>query len=149
MFSPFISVIASKLKGDLLIIGDFNYPTIDWEQLSTPHNINHCASKFLEIIQSSFLHQVVDSPTYHRPNQNPTLIDLIFSSNDHAVSNLYFHSPLGKSHHKILKFDYYIKDINKKERERLMYHKANYQGMRDSLQNVNWDENLKNICRRS
>ena len=32
----------SKLNGHLLILGDFNYPTINWATLGTPHNKENC-----------------------------------------------------------------------------------------------------------
>ena len=36
----------SKLKDELLILGDFNYPNINWEKLYVSHTPEHCASKF-------------------------------------------------------------------------------------------------------
>ena len=69
----------SLIGGKLLILGDFNFPTINWDSLSTPHLSNHCASEFLAATQDAFLFQYVQSPTHTRPNQKPTLIDLIFS----------------------------------------------------------------------
>ena len=35
----------SKLNGHLLILGDFNYPTINRAMLSTPHNKENCTTK--------------------------------------------------------------------------------------------------------
>ena len=136
--------VATNLKGDILIMGDFNYPKLNWQNITTPHNSNHCASKFLENIQNCFLHQVVDFPTHCRPNQNSTLIDLIFTSNDHAISNLSFAAPLGKSHHKILKFSYHTKDLDTQDMKQFMYHKANYQEMRLSLQSIDWAKEFNN-----
>ena len=37
----------SLIGGKLLILGDFNFPTINWDSLLTPHLSNHCASEFL------------------------------------------------------------------------------------------------------
>ena len=39
----------SKLNGYLVILGDFNYPTINWGTLGTPHNRENCATKFLTV----------------------------------------------------------------------------------------------------
>ena len=42
----------SKLNGHLLILGDFNSPTINWVTLGTPHNKENCATKFLTVTQN-------------------------------------------------------------------------------------------------
>ena len=88
----------SLIGGKLLIPGDFNFPTINWDSLSTPHLSNHCASEFLAATQDAFLFQYVQSPTHTRPNQKPTLIDLIFSQDDQAITNMTTSALLGKSH---------------------------------------------------
>ena len=95
----------SNLKGELLLLGDFNYPN-NWEKLYVSHTPEHCASKFFTATQNSFLHQHVSAETHSRPNQRSTLIDLKFTSDDQSITNLIYASPLGKSHHKILKFNY-------------------------------------------
>ena len=46
----------SKLNGHLLILGDFNYPTINRATLGTPHNKENCTTKFLTVTQNCFLH---------------------------------------------------------------------------------------------
>ena len=70
------------------ILGDFNYPSINWNTLTSTRSSEHHSSKFLSITQDFFLYQHVDFPTHQRPNQNPTLIDLVFSTNDQCTSNL-------------------------------------------------------------
>ena len=80
----------SKLNGHLLILGDFNYPTKNWATLGTLHNKQNCATKFLTVTRNCFLHQHVNNPTHVRPNQTPTLIDLIFTSDDHAITTCHF-----------------------------------------------------------
>ena len=44
----------SKLSGYLLILGNFNYPTINWATLGTPHNKENCTTKFLTVPQNCF-----------------------------------------------------------------------------------------------
>ena len=78
----------SKLNGHLLLLGDSDYPTINWAMLGTPLYKENCATKFLTVTQNCFLHQHVNNPTHFRPNQTPTLIDFIFTSDDQAIKNL-------------------------------------------------------------
>ena len=75
----------SLIGGKLLILGDFNFPTINWDNLSTPHLPNHCTSEFLAATQDAFLFQYDQSPAHTRPNQKPTLIDLFFSQDDQTT----------------------------------------------------------------
>ena len=75
----------SLIGGKLLILGDFNFPTINWDNLSTPHLPNHCTSEFLAATQDAFLFQYDQSPAHIRPNQKPTLIDLFFSQDDQTT----------------------------------------------------------------
>ena len=63
----------SLIDGKLLILGDFNFPTQNWDNLLTPHLSNHCASKFLAAKQDAFLFQFVQSSTNTRLYQKPTL----------------------------------------------------------------------------
>ena len=100
--------------------------TINWDSLSTPHLSNHCASEFLAATQDAFLFQYVQSPTHTRPNQKPTLIDLIFSQDDQIITNMTTSAllALGKSHHKVLRFHYTADSNSKYERPHYLYHIA-------------------------
>ena len=84
----------SLIGGKLLILGGFNFPTINQDNLSTPHLSNHCASEFLVPTQGAFLFQYVQSPAHTRPNQKSTLIDLIYSQVEQTIIS----APLGKIH---------------------------------------------------
>ena len=92
----------------MLILGDISYPTINWTTFGTPHSKENCATKFLTVTQNCFLHQHINNPTDVRPNRAPTLIDLIFTSNNQTINNLSFLSPLSKSLHNIIKFQYQL-----------------------------------------
>ena len=126
----------SLIGGKLLILGDFNFPTINWDSLSAPHLFNHCASEFLAATQHAFLLQYVESPTHTRPNQKPTLIELIFSQDEQTITNMTTSTPLGKSHHKVLRFHYAVDNNSKNERPRYLYHRANYDSIKLELQRV-------------
>ena len=96
------------IGGQLLILGDFNFPTINWDSLSTSHLSSQCASEFLAATKDSFLFQYTQSATHTRPNQKPTLTDLIFSQDDQTITNMTTSAPVGKSHHKVLRFHYAV-----------------------------------------
>ena len=48
-----LTLNTSLIGGKLLILGDFNAPTINWDILSTPHLSNNCASEFLAATQDA------------------------------------------------------------------------------------------------
>ena len=141
--NSFISEL-SKLNGHLLILGDFDYRNIYWSMLSTPHNKENCATKFLMVTQNCFLYQYVNNTTHVRPNQTPTLIDLIFISDNQAINNFSFLSLLGKSHHNVITFQYQLECIESIN-VGCNYHKVNYAAKKRYGKDINlsWKEFLK------
>ena len=128
----------SLIGGKLLILGDFNFPTINWDSLSTPHLSNHCASEFLAATQGAFLFQYVQSPAHTRHNQKPTLTDLMFLQDYETIANMATSAPSDKNHHKVSLRSRH--NNSKNERPRYLYHRANYHSMKLELQRVGWYE---------
>jgi len=64
----------------ILVIGDFNYGTIDWESLQSSESTEHCSSLFVEHIKDLFLYQHVDQDTRFRAGQVPSLLDLLLTN---------------------------------------------------------------------
>ena len=87
--------------GKLLILVDFNFLTINWNNLSEPYLSNHYGSEFLGATQNAFLFQYVQSPAHTRLNPKPTLIDLIFWQDDETITAMTTSAPLAKIPHKV------------------------------------------------
>jgi hypothetical protein len=135
--------IANKKHQQLLITGDFNFPGINW---STNSGSNERERTFLDAVNDSFLHQHVDKPTHWRPGQNPTLIDLILTSDDVSILNLTHLSPLAKSHHACLLFDYVcIPEFKNSQCIKTCYNRGDYQSLRTYLLNVPWEQEFQNL----
>ena len=84
----------------VLIMSDFNYLDIDWENWNTKgDNTNSHEYKFVESIQDNFLHQHTRKPTRWRGTDNPHIVDLIVTNEETMISNLEHVSPLRKSDH--------------------------------------------------
>ena len=92
---------ASSDVSHILIIGDFNYPNINWE---TGSSVTSAESLFLDAINDSYLYQHVSYPTRARLHQCPSILDLVFTNEDGMLSNLEYMAPLGKSDHSVLCF---------------------------------------------
>lgn len=63
----------------ILILGDFNYPDISWNEWTTEHNETHSEFQFLECLKDSYLSQEVMIPTGYRAGQrsNTSILDLM------------------------------------------------------------------------
>ena len=101
------TLATDKAFSDITIVGDFNHPAITWTP--APHVIhNHAPGHpdllFVQCILDSFLHQHIEQPTRYRANQQPTLDDLILSSNEHLIEDISYGSHLGQSDHLSLSF---------------------------------------------
>ena len=162
-----LNVISSNhisLNNKLLIMGDFNFPGINWELECTNHqNEMNIENQFLTCIQNNFLFQLVDQPTHCRGLQTPTLIDLIITNDPNILGDIAFNAPVGNSHHCVMLFKLYVNvfninnEINKQD-IKYNYEKGNYTGMRDFVKNCDWNvlfnknsnvdewkENLENV----
>ena len=84
-------------KFEVVIMGDFNYPNIDWD--------NNVIAKgqgieFLEVLDDCFLYQLVKECT-----RDNAILDLVLSSCEKRVHNLTVSDHLGESDHNSIKFD--------------------------------------------
>ncbi len=102
-----ISEATNKGFSHILIMGDFNYPTIDWNAWSTRGESTTSEEYLLiENLQDNYLFQHVDKPTRWRGTDNPNLLDLILTNEETMVDEILYDSPLGKSDHCVLFFDF-------------------------------------------
>lgn len=131
-----------------LVLGDFNYRDINWGTgTSKSDDPNHIENRFLECIRDCYWQQHVHKPTRGRGSANPNVLDLIFTNEVNMVDDLEHHSPLGKSDHCVLLFNYicYIQgSVNTKIIK--LYNKANYPAIREELTNINWDREFSDCA---
>ena len=134
----------SSMSNQLLIMGDFNFPQIDWGQEIAPSNECNLPNVFLQCVHDNFLSQLVNSPTHHRGLQNPTLIDLILTNSSDFISHISHHAPFGNSHHSVLLFTIGIKNDNKStySSPKFQLRKGNYGQMREHFSSIEWDNIL-------
>ena len=127
---------AGNLNFDkICIVGDFNYPTVDWNGKWTSTR----DEQFLESIRDAYLHQMVNKPSRRREGQRPTLDDLILVNDLTLVSDIIHCSPLGKSDHEVLLFKLYVEEDDNKEQEpKFNLSKGDYAGMRTEFGCMDW-----------
>ena len=87
--------LINSIPKNSVLIGDFNYPNIDWENNTADSNISR---KFMETCLENNLTQYVDFPTHIRNN----ILDLVLA-NDNCVLSVSDLGHLGNSDHNVLK----------------------------------------------
>ncbi|CAG2209250.1 unnamed protein product [Mytilus edulis] len=118
------------------------FKEIDWINCESTVGEEHSAAKFVNCIQDNFLFQHVKSPTRFREGQNPSCLDLVFTNEENMIDSdsLVIDSPIGKSDHAVIHFDYncYL-SFEQDTSERFQYFKGDYKAISDELDQENWD----------
>ena len=83
-----------SVPANSIIVGDFNYPNVDWELMCSNGN----ATDFVDAINEHFLTQHVTFPTHDGGNT----LDLVISNIPSRVSSLSEVGKLGNSDHSII-----------------------------------------------
>ena len=76
-------------------MGDFNYPGIDWENMSTSGGRD--AESFYEKMNDYLFIQHVKFNTRHRINNVSSRLDLIFTNEEEMIGNISPEVPLGRT----------------------------------------------------
>jgi len=129
--------LINEIRGKpLLLMGDFNFPDIDWES----HRGSTAASnKFIDCVDDAFLSQHVNQGT-----RNNSILDLVFSSEPDMIDSVSVLGSLADSDHNILEWTVSLcPTATLFNRPFLDYSKADYPAIRQALNAVNWSEGLK------
>ena len=90
---------------DLLLMGDFNTPNVDWKDFTCSDSRSSFARNFINATLDSYLTQHIYKPTRHVPGQKSSILDLVFTPNPNSVVKIQHCSPLGFSDHECLLFE--------------------------------------------
>ena len=136
--------INHNLYLQIIIVGDFNLPGIDWTHwIPKNHRQNNLEFKFIECIRDTFLFQHIKHPPRSRGTNNPNILDLILTNEDNSINDIQYMCPLGKSDHSVIYFEIechiesnnYIKIINN-------YNLGHYDDMRNGSSLIDWIQKL-------
>ena len=124
-----------------VLLGDFNYPKIDWKIMSTTvSSIEDKEFKFIEKLRDCYFIQHISEPTRGRGTTKPSLIDLVITSEDFEIELIETASALGKSDHSIIKVILNCTPIHESIRKTVYkYDKGDYPKLEDML-SIDWDE---------
>ena len=128
------------------MIGDFNFPKIDWNTLESNAPTDNM---FLNTTQDKFLTQLVDFPTNFTPQKDSTItatcIDLLLTNNPSLVASVNPVGQLGASHHTMVLAELIVPTCKNGTIELIPdYSKADFNEIRNKLANTDWTQELAN-----
>ena len=132
----------------LLLMGDFNFPEIDWINNRVKGSQDSEPQRFFDLIQDEFLVQHVSKPTRVRGNQKPSLIDLVISRDENEIDEIQYLAPLGCSDHEGLAWTYVTHSSLKTAKEGGLsqnYKKGDYKEIKKHFSNIDWEANLEGM----
>ena len=139
-----INEAVQRKNSYLLICGDFNYPSVDWENEYIREN-GDIIKPFLDTIQANFLYQHTTQPTRYRQGHEPNLLDLVITNEVGMINEFAHCPPLGESDHECLLFNLecYQESHKKDEVPARNYFKADYTTIQQRLSKVDWTRELQ------
>ena len=142
--------MSTEHPSKLLIIGDFNYPNVNWSSWAAQSsNTLSSESNFISCLRNNFLIQHVILPTRCRGSQTPHVLDLCITNCDFVEDVLYL-SPLGKSDHCVLRCvcNLCVADVCP-GKVKLNYSKGDYEELRKFVSDKIQMNNVTNNCHNS
>lgn len=129
--------ILENAPNNSILIGDFNYPGVDWDNLTSDNK----SLTFLNTCIDKNFSQYVDFPTHSRNN----ILDLVLSNNDNIV-NVENLGPLSNSDHVMLLIttNFYVKnEVN--SYVRYDWKNADFLKMENEMKNIDWEREINNV----
>ena len=132
----------SKIKcKNIIMVGDFNYGHINWENLSSQNNTER---NVIDKLQDNYLSQMVTVPTWKRGSDRSTILDLIITKQPDKITDIDIRSPLGSSDHATIYFNIITEPKNiKREKIVYFYNKGNYREMCKKVSEYDWSNILE------
>ena len=123
---------------ELIIMGDFNLPTIKWGNDLAYDGISNSDLRFYHCFLSLGLNQWVHESTYYISGN---ILDLVFSSEEDRVGDVKVCPPFPNCAHCPVLFDYIIQDHSQSQEPivQRLWHKGNYNQIRSYLAGIDWD----------
>uniref|UniRef100_K7EWV1 Endonuclease/exonuclease/phosphatase domain-containing protein n=1 Tax=Pelodiscus sinensis TaxID=13735 RepID=K7EWV1_PELSI len=135
LFNVFNEVNA---HGNCVIMGDFNFPDIDWR---TSASNNNRAQIFLDVIADEFLHQVVAEST-----RGDAILDLVLVSSEDLIDEMVVGDNLGSSDHELIQFKLNGRiNKNKSETRVFDFKRANFSKLRKFVREVDWTKEIMDL----
>ena len=118
-----------------IILGDFNFPKIDWKTLTS----NNKGRRFLETLEDMFMTQIIDFPTHSRGN----ILDLALLNRPESLISVTDIGNLGNSDHTMIKLEIVFNTGAPPTVEMVPdWQNIDTEGFNEYLDNIKWDQIL-------
>ena len=128
-------------------MGDFNCKNVKWEEMEVSGNAGPWSEEVLQLAMVNTMDQWVEESTRYRGEEEPSMLDLVFTKKPEPRPTIKYKSPMGKSDHVILEMelqDWVILSYKEDHKNgRLNYAKANFVELRKFFGNINWKALMK------
>ena len=115
-----------------LMIGDFNLPGINWEELTANSGKG---AQFLDACMERGLEQLISFPTHNKGN----ILDLVLTDNHGNVHSVAPHGRLGRSDHDMIVIRIDVGKKHKKQPERTKnWRQADWEKMKMEMGQLDW-----------
>ena len=138
-----IAEAVSMRSSHLLIMGDMNFPGIDWSVQTSNGTLQE--QHFIENFREWFLWQHSVLPTRYRNQQKANILDLVMTNEERMVDVVNVNEPLGKSDHATL--DWILRcyaDDAQTRVKKYLYDKGDFDAIRESIAVDDWPSILLN-----
>ena len=131
------SLIDRVSKEEVVIMGDFNFPELDWGRADSIGD----SHPFIECMSNNFLTQLVEEPTRAK-----NYLDLILCSDSSLIEYASVGEPFETSDHQIVTFSLATKEFSRKHTKQFYnYFKADFDKIIQYARSKNWDGDLSGI----
>ena len=130
-------LIAEMHNKNFILMGDFNYPNINWNTLQSMPGATTESVSFLECMETHYLTQHVKEST-----RGNNVLDLVITKDTDTVQEVEVLDSLADSDHCMVTWKVDITWCTPKQREMLDYNKGDYETIRQKLSAINWEEYL-------
>jgi len=132
-----LTYISNTCSSSLVIVGDFNFPCIDWH-LNRVEPASVIETMFLDRLEDLFIEQLILEPTRFRSGQRSNILDLLLTNNVFFIQDVVYHEPLGASDHVSLLIGINIKREDELHIPRRLYYKGNYTAINQYFDAIDW-----------
>jgi hypothetical protein len=135
-----LEFIGTKNYTNVLILGDFNLPQINFELINASGSTNSMANRFFSSTVNLGLTEHIQDSTRWRQGNIPSRLDFVLSNEPTMVENVSRLAPLGLSDHVVVNFDFICNTtwLETSPRTHYAFYRADYHAIRESLSRANW-----------
>ena len=88
-----------------LLVGDFNCKGVNWKEMEESGNAGSWSEEMLQLVMENTLDQWVEEFTRLRGEDEPSILDLVFTIKPELQPIIKYLSPMGKSDHVLMEVE--------------------------------------------